>query len=150
MKGTLEQELVNEFIETIKKHAIKEGVQCSFTQIESGATAIGIPDLLMFLDNKLYWIEVKRLKTQGNSCSKGNSISTFVGEIKFRPGQVRFLHKLYNARERVFVLALTEYLDAIIIPVFHIPIETGTVYRVQEKGADYPTIYEYMKEVIKE
>lgn len=149
MKNTLEQELVNTFIDNIRKRALKEGVQCSFTQIESGATAIGIPDLLMFLDNKLYWIEVKRLKNVSLS-NKGNSICTFTGEIKFRPGQVRFLHKLYNAHERVFVLALTDYSDAIIIPIFHIPLETGTVYKVKEKGSDYPSTYTFMKEIIKE
>lgn len=149
MKNPLEQELVNEFIENIRKRALREGTQCSFTQVESGATAIGLPDLLMFLDNKLYWIEVKRLKNVAFS-NKGNAISTFTGEIHFRPGQVRFLHKLYNAHERVFVLALTEYSDAIIIPIFHIPIETGTVYRVNEKGSDYPSTYAFMKEMIKE
>ena len=149
MKNPLEQELVNTFIENIRKRALKEGVQCSFTQIESGATAIGIPDLLMFLDNKLYWIEVKRLKNV-TYANKGNAICTFTGEIQFRPGQVRFLHKLYNAHERVFVLALTEYSDAIIIPIFHIPLETGTVYRVKEKGSDYPSTYTFMKEMIKE
>lgn len=149
MKNPLEQDLVNEFMENIKRRAIRDGKQCSFTQIESGATAIGIPDLLMFFDNKLYWIEVKRLKNVVYS-NKGNSISTFSGEIQFRPGQVRFLHKLYNAHERVFVLALTEYSDAVIIPIFHIPLETGTVYKVKEKGADYPATYEFMKEMIKE
>lgn len=149
MKNPLEQDLVNTFIDNIRKRAIKEGTQCSFTQVESGATAIGLPDLLMFLDNKLYWIEVKRLKNVSFS-NKGNAISTFSGEVHFRPGQVRFLHKLYNARERVFVLALTEYSDVIIIPIFHIPLETGTVYRVTEKGADYPSAYDFMKEMIKE
>ena len=149
MKNPLEQDLVNDFIENIRKRALREGTQCSFTQIESGATAIGIPDLLMFLDNKLYWIEVKRLKNVAFA-NKGNAICTFTGEIQFRPGQVRFLHKLYNAHERVFVLALTEYSDAVIIPIFHIPLETGTVYRVNEKGADYPSTYAFMKEMIKE
>lgn len=144
MGNTLEQELVNAFIEKIKKKASVEGVSCSFTQLETGATAIGVPDLLMFLGQDMYWIECKRVQAPVHD----NNTGTYIGEIKFRPGQLRFLKKLYNAKEKAFVLALTEYLDVIIIPIFKIPDTVGTVYRFKEKGVDYTSAYEYMKEVL--
>lgn len=146
MGSTLEQDLVNAFIEKIKKCANSEGVSCSFTQLETGATAIGVPDLLMFLGPDLFWIECKRTKVHAYNKNSG----MYIGEIKFRPGQVRFLKKLYNAKEKAFVLVLTEYLDVIIIPIFKIPDTVGAVYKFKERGVDYTSAYEYMKEIIKE
>lgn len=144
MGNALEQELVNSFIEMIKKRAREDGKACSFTQLETGATAIGVPDLLMFFDEDMYWIECKRIQSPLHDRNMGE----YTGEIKFRPGQVRFLKKLYNAKEKAFVLALTEYLDVIIIPIFKIPDTIGTVYRFKEKGADYTYAYDYMKRVL--
>ena len=47
----LEQDLVNYFIDKIKRSAREENIPCSFIQIETGATSIGVPDALMFIGN---------------------------------------------------------------------------------------------------
>lgn len=145
MQRTLEQDLVNAFIENITKCANADGKSCKFVQIETGATAIGVPDLLMFYNHKLYWIEAKRFRCAPKQGKEEN----YIGEVVFRPGQLRFLRRLYNARENVFVLALTEWMDAVIIPIFKIPETTGAVLKFSEKGADLPSTYEYMKEMLK-
>lgn len=146
MGNMLEQDLVNAFIEKVKKCANSEGVSCSFTQLETGATAIGVPDLLMFLGQDMYWIECKRTQVPVYDSNSG----LYSGEIKFRPGQVRFLKKLYNAKEKAFVLVLTEYMDVIIIPIFKIPDTVGAVYKFKERGVDYTSAYDYMKKMLYE
>ena len=52
----LEQELVYYFIDKVKRCARNENVPCDFVQIETGATAIGVPDALMFIGNLTFWI----------------------------------------------------------------------------------------------
>ena len=140
----IEQELVNSFIDKIKACAKADNKQCSFTQLETGATAIGVPDLLMFYDNSLYWIEAKRFRCP----PKTRNTNKYRGELVFRPGQLRFLQKLYQAKEKVFILALTEWMDAVIIPIYKVPKDAGAVLKFEEDGADFPNIYDYMKEII--
>lgn len=143
----LEQELVNEFIAMFERNALRDKKQCSFTQIESGATAIGIPDLLLFYDGAMYWIECKVLRSK---VAGQTTMCKFTGDIHFRPGQLRFLRKLLAAKEKAFILVLTEFLDVIPVPIADIPETTGAVYNVHHTGVDYTEAYNYLKKLLKE
>lgn len=142
----LEQDLVNMFIDIMKRKAKVDGKAISFTQIETGSTAIGVPDLLMFYDGQMYWIEAKR---QIGNIDMSTHGTKFNGIIKFRPGQVRFLHKLLSNGEKPFVLVLSESCDCCVIPVQDIPETCEGTFKVHHKGADYPTTYDYIKGLLK-
>ncbi len=144
---TLEQDLVNMFIDIMKRKAKQDGKAISFTQIETGSTAIGVPDLMMFYDNQMYWIEAKRSKLRANSCTSNNVL--FTGTIQFRPGQVRFLHKLLSNGEKAFVLVLSEGCDCCVIPVKEIPLTCEGTFKLQHKGVDYTEVYNYIKGLLK-
>lgn len=143
----LEQDLVNMFIDIMKRKAKQDGKAISFTQIETGSTAIGVPDLMMFYDNQMYWIEAKRIKLRAESCCGNNVL--FTGTIQFRPGQVRFLHKLLFNGEKPFVLVLSEGCDCCVIPINDIPLDCESTYKVHHKGVDYTQTYDYIKGLLK-
>ena len=146
MSLTIEQTLVNSFIAMMKKNAKNEKIPCSFSQLETGATAIGVPDLIMFFDHKTYWIECKRLYSDHVARS---NIAKFKGVIKFRPGQARFLHNLQNNGEKAFILVLTDYLDCILVPVRDVPLDAST-FRVDHLGASFVDAYKFIKEALEE
>ena len=52
-----------------------------------------------------------------------------------------FLQKLYQAKEKVFILALTEWMDAVIIPIYKVPKDTGAVLKFEEDGAESASVY---------
>lgn len=143
----LEQDLVNMFIDIMKRKAKQDGKAISFTQLETGSTAIGVPDLIMFYDNQMYWIEAKRTKIREKSISSVGTVE-FADTIKFRPGQVRFLKKLLANGEKPFVLVLSESCDCCVVPVSDLPLNCESVYTVHHKGVAYPQTYEYIKGVI--
>lgn len=108
-----EQQLVNDMLRVLKNQAIQYKVPFDYFQIESGATAIGIPDLFVMLGNKGIWIECKRLQTERN-LEKGINSSRTVnidGSVLFRPGQARMMTKLVQHGEQVALCVLTVYGD---------------------------------------
>lgn len=144
---SLEQELVNMFIDIMKRKAREDKKPIHFVQLETGATAIGVPDLLMFFDNQMYWIECKRCKLPMSS--NVTSVPVFSGSIVFRPGQVRFLHRLLDCGEKVFVLVLSEGCDCCAIPIKEIPLTCEGVFKLHHKGAEYTEAYNYIKGLLK-
>ena len=145
-QNNFEQDLVNMFIDLMKRKAKADGKAISFTQLETGSTAIGVPDLLMFYDNQMYWIECKRMV---GAIDMTTHSTIFNGVIKFRPGQVRFLHKLLANGEKPFVLVLSESCDCCIIPINTIPQTCEATLKIHVKGADYPSTYDYIKGLLK-
>lgn len=139
IRTPLEQDLVNMFIDGMRRNARADGVPIRFVQIESGATAIGIPDLLMFFAGQMYWIECKR----GKVC---NSTERFTGSIKFRPGQLHFLRSLLAHNEKAFILVLSPESDCCVVPVGDIPLSCEGGYSIMNMPAiPYPDTYDYIK-----
>lgn len=124
-----EQELVNSFISQIRHCALKERIPCSFVQLETGATAIGVPDAIMFLGDQMFWIEFKRLN-MGDAIVTRNIASSVKGSMKMRPGQARVLKKLNAHHEKAFICAITQYMDACYISSNKLPLESGTALSV--------------------
>ena len=143
----LEQDLVNYFIEKIQRCARTENIPCDFIQIETGATAIGIPDALMFIGNLTFWIEFKRLTLLNGSVNLQNKSSNINGRIKFRPGQLRTLHRLNGHSERAFVCAITESQDAVFIHPDKLPLDGGSDAKIPKDCImyDYPSVWEGLK-----
>lgn len=148
----LEQELVNYFIEKIKRCARAESVPCDFVQIETGATAIGIPDALMFLGPYTFWIEFKRMRITQDGLSVQNKSKNVCGRIKFRPGQLRMLHKLNDHNSKAFICAITENQDCMYIHPDKLPLEGGSELKVHSECTmyDYPNIWEGLKTFLTE
>lgn len=144
--STLEQDLVNYFIDKIKRCARAENIPCDFIQIETGATAIGVPDALMFLGNFTFWIEFKRMKGQTSRASVHDTAKNVGGHLKFQPGQLRMLHRLIDHGEKAFVCAITESQDAMFIPPNKLPLEGGAVRCPKDCLLySYPNIWEGLK-----
>ena len=125
MKTKLEQDLVNYFIDKIKRCARAENIPCDFIQIETGATAIGVPDALMILGNLTFWIEFKRMKVHNFCASVYNTTKNVAGCLKFQPGQLRMLYRLIDHSEKAFVCAITESQDAMFIHPDKLPLDGG-------------------------
>ena len=145
--NTLEQDLVNYFIDKIKRCARAENIPCEFIQIETGATAIGVPDALMFLGNFTFWIEFKRMKGQTSRASVHDTAKNVGGHLKFQPGQLRMLHRLTDHGEKAFVCAITESQDAMFIPPNKLPLDGGGATRCPKDCMlyAYPSIWEGLK-----
>jgi len=143
----LEQELVNYYIDKIKRCARSDGIACDVVQIETGATAIGVPDALMFIGNLTFWVEFKRMKIGNNGLSVQNMSKNVCGRIKFQPGQLRMLHRLNAHSEKAFICALTESQDAMYIHPDKLPMEGSSELRVPADCTmyDYPNIWEGLK-----
>lgn len=143
----LEQDLVNYFIDKIKRCARAENIPCDFIQIETGATAIGVPDALMFLGNLTFWIEFKRMKVKNFGASVYNTVKNVSGHLKFQPGQLRMLHRLIDHSEKAFVCAITESQDAMFIHPNKLPLDGGGDARCPKDCVlyDYPSIWEGLK-----
>ena len=143
----LEQTLVNYFIDKIKRCARAENISCDFVQIETGATAIGVPDALMFIGDLTFWIEFKRMKLLNNGVGVMNKAKNINGRLKFQPGQLRMLHRLNEHSEKAFVCAITESQDAMFIHPDKLPIEGGSDAKVPKDCVlyDYPSIWEGLK-----
>ena len=141
----LEQDLVNYFIDKIKRCARAENIPCDFIQIETGATAIGVPDALMFLGNLTFWIEFKRIKNPNKNVNE--MAKNVEGRLKFRPGQLRMLHHLIDHSEKAFVCAITESQDAMFIHPNKLPIDGGGEARCPKDCVlySYPSIWEGLK-----
>lgn len=144
---TLEQDLVNYFIDKIKRCARAEGIPCEFLQIETGATAIGVPDALMFLGNFTFWIEFKRMKGQTSRASVYDTAKNVGGHLKFQPGQLRMLHRLIDHGEKAFICAITESQDAMFIHPNKLPLDGGVNARCPKDCLlySYPNIWEGLK-----
>ena len=143
MATKLEQDLVNMFIDIMKRKAREDKKPIHFVQLETGATAIGVPDLLMFFNNQMYWIECKRCKLPPSSTV--TSAPAFTGTIVFQPGQVRFLHRLLAHGEKPFVLVLSEGCDCCVVPVHDVPLTCEGAFKLHHKGVDYTDTYNYIK-----
>ena len=145
--NNLEQDLVNYFIAKIKRCARAENIPCDFIQIETGATAIGVPDALMFLGNLTFWIEFKRMKVHNFGASVYNTAKNVSGRLKFQPGQLRMLHRLIDHSEKAFVCAITESQDAMFIHPNKLPLDGGGDARCPKDCVlyDYPSIWEGLK-----
>lgn len=143
----LEQDLVNYFIDKIKRCARAENMPCDFIQIETGATAIGVPDALMFLGNLTFWIEFKRMKVHNFGSSVYSTVKNVAGWMKFQPGQLRMLHRLIDHSEKAFVCAITESQDAMFIHPDKLPLDGGGDARCPKDCTlyDYPSIWEGLK-----
>ena len=143
----LEQDLVNYFIDKIKRCARAESIPCDFVQIETGATAIGVPDALMFLGYSTFWIEFKRMKGQTSRASVHDTAKNVGGHLKFQPGQLRMLHQLIDNGEKAFVCAITESQDAMFIHPNKLPLDGGGAARCPKDCAlyAYPSIWEGLK-----
>lgn len=141
----LEQDLVNYFIDKIKRCARAETIPCDFIQIETGATAIGVPDALMFLGNLTFWIEFKRMKNTNKNVN--DTAKNVEGRLKFQPGQLRMLHRLIDHNEKAFVCAITESQDAMFIHPNKLPLEGGGDARCPKDCLlySYPLIWEGLK-----
>ena len=148
----IEQDLVNYYIDKIKRCARAENISCDFVQIETGATAIGIPDALMFLGPYTFWIEFKRMQTWGNAMVVQNKAKNIKGKLKFRPGQLRMLHRLTEHNEKAFVCALSESQDAIYIHPRQLPMEGGVESGIPSESTlyDLPSIWEGLKTFLTE
>ena len=145
--NSLEQDLVNYFIDKVKRCARAEGIPCDFVQIETGATAIGVPDALMFLGNFTFWIEFKKMKGQTSRASVHDTAKNVGGHLKFQPGQLRMLHRLIDHNEKAFVCAITESQDAMFIPPNKLPLDGGGAARCPKDCMlyAYPSIWEGLK-----
>ena len=112
-RSKLEQQLVNDLLRVLKNQAKQYKIPFDYFQIESGATAIGIPDLFVMLGDKGMWIECKRLQTDRNLEVGINSarVINFEGSVVFRPGQARMMNKLVAHGEQVGLCVLSEYGD---------------------------------------
>ena len=143
--NNLEQDLVNYFIDKIKRCARTENIPCDFIQIETGATAIGVPDALMFLGNLTFWIEFKRIKNPNKNVNE--MAKNVEGHLKFQPGQLRMLHRLIDHSEKAFVCAVTESQDAMFIHPNKLPIDGGGAARCPKDCVlySYPSIWEGLK-----
>ena len=143
----LEQDLVNYFIDKIKRCARAENIPCDFIQIETGATAIGVPDALMFLGNLTFWIEFKRMKVHNFVASVYSTAKNVSGGLKLQPGQLRMLHRLIDHSEKAFVCAITESQDAMFIHPDKLPLDGGGDARCPKECVlyDYPSIWEGLK-----
>ena len=141
----LEQDLVNYFIDKIKRCARAETIPCDFIQIETGATAIGVPDALMFLGNLTFWIEFKRMKNTNKNVN--DTAKNVEGRLKFQPGQLRMLHRLIDHNEKALVCAITESQDAMFIHPNKLPLEGGGDARCPKDCVlySYPSIWEGLK-----
>lgn len=143
----LEQELVNYFIDKIKRCARAENIPCDFIQIETGATSIGVPDALMFIGNLTFWIEFKRIKLINCGVGVQNKAKNVAGYLKFQPGQLRMLHRLNAHNEKAFVCAITESQDVMFIHPDKLPLEGGANAKCPKDCIlyDYPSIWEGLK-----
>ena len=143
-QNKLEQDLVNYFIDKIKRCARAENIPCDFIQIETGATAIGVPDALMFLGNLTFWIEFKRMKNPNKNVNE--TAKNVEGRLKFQPGQLRMLHRLIDHSEKAFVCAITESQDAMFIHPNKLPLEGGVSSCPKDCLLySYPIIWEGLK-----
>lgn len=144
--NTLEQDLVNYFIDKIKRCARAEGIPCECIQIETGATAIGVPDALLFLGHFTFWIEFKRMKGQTSRASVHDTAKNVGGHLKFQPGQLRMLHRLIAHGEKAFVCAITESQDAMFIHPNKLPLDGGAARCPKDCALyAYPSIWEGLK-----
>ena len=143
----LEQDLVNYFVDKIKRCARAENIPCDFIQIETGATAIGVPDALMFLGNLTFWIEFKRMNVHNFGASVYNTAKNVSGRLKFQPAQLRTLHRLIDHSEKAFVCAITESQDAMFIHPDKLPLDGGGDASCPKDCVlyDYPSIWEGLK-----
>ena len=145
----LEQDLVNYFIDKIKRCARTENIPCDFIQIETGATAIGVPDALMFLGNLTFWVEFKRMKNPSKNVN--DTAKNVEGRLKFQPGQLRMLHRLIDHSEKAFVCAITESQDAMFIHPNKLPLEGGVSSCPKDSLLySYPIVWEGLKSFLTE
>lgn len=149
-QNKLEQDLVNYFIDKIKRCARAENITCDFIQIETGATAIGVPDALMFLGNLTFWIEFKKMKNPNKNVN--DTAKNVEGRLKFQPGQLRMLHRLIDHSEKAFVCAITESQDAMFIHPNKLPLDGGGDARCPKDCLlySYPLIWEGLKAFLTE
>ena len=112
-KSRLEQQLVTDMLRALKNQAMRRHVSFDYFQIESGATAIGIPDLFIMLGGKGLWVECKRFHSDWNleKGVKSSRTVKFEGSVLFRPGQARMMTKLHQHGENVALCAISEYGD---------------------------------------
>lgn len=113
-KNKLEQQLVADMLRVLRTQAKEHHVPFDYFQIESGATAIGIPDLFIMLGNKGMWVECKRFIPEYQYKTGLDASARTVkmrGSVLFRPGQARMLSKLARYSENVALCVLTVYND---------------------------------------
>lgn len=110
-----EQELVDSVLKAMHSQAVDVGIPFHAIQIESGATAIGIPDLFVLIGNTSCWIECKRLisKEPDSVTDRIGHTRTvpFDGIANYRPGQLITLERFARHHQNAFTLCITQYMD---------------------------------------
>lgn len=110
-----EQDLVNSVLKALHSQATEVGLPFHAIQIESGATAIGIPDIYLLIGDTACWIECKRyIPTEPDSITeKGTSTRTvtFDGIARYRPGQRIMLERIARHNQHAITLCISQYMD---------------------------------------
>lgn len=110
-----EQDLVNSVLKALHSQATEVGLPFHAIQIESGATAIGIPDIYLLIGDTACWIECKRyIPTEPEGLTeKGSSTRTVVfdGIARYRPGQRIMLERFARHNQHALTLCISQYMD---------------------------------------
>lgn len=120
MEILTEQSLVNKVLYYMRKQAMNVPEPFKAVQIESGATAIGIPDVLVFYKQVTIWLECKKVFAKAVSISD-YAFNAKAVHVKIRPGQLRMLHLLHQHRSPAFLCCITEYMDVAFVSACDLP-----------------------------